>query len=133
MFYTYRIYYFDKELFEKGINKLKKHQLENVKLNGNKMTATIDVNKNSKIFLSIPYDKGWKVYVDGKQVKKEEFADLFMVINVPKGNHKISMKFYPRGLKLGFIISIISLGIIIYRERKETSKNAKKNKRKNNK
>ena len=128
----FNLYYFDEDVFKKGINKLKEHQLENIKLNKNKLTGEINLDEDSLLFLSIPYNEGWKVYIDGKKTAYRSIADTFMGVNVPKGKHKISMKFYPRGILLGTIISLLSIMGIIILQRKEVY-SVKEIKRKNKK
>ena len=128
----FNLYYFDKEIFKEGIEKLREHQLENVKLDKNRLTGEIDLDKDSLLFLSIPYNEGWSVYIDGKKTNYRSIADTFMGINVPKGKHKISMKFYPKGILLGIIISLLSVIGIHILQRKEVYC-VKKNKRKNSK
>ena len=66
------LYYLNMDAFKKAIDKLNDHQLEDVKVHKNKVSGTIDVDKNSTMFLSIPYEKGWNVYVDGKKVILEQ-------------------------------------------------------------
>ena len=65
------------------------------------------------MYTSVPYDEGWSVYVDGKKVKYREVADTFIGIRVPKGSHKITMKFYPRGLFCGIGISLVSILLMV--------------------
>ena len=108
------LYYFDYDVFKKEINILKQNQLENVKTNGNKLSAEINLDRDATVMITIPYDKGWNVYVDGKKVKYREVADTFIGINIPKGNHKIHMVCYPRGMIIGIIISFINLLLTIF-------------------
>ena len=128
----FNLYYFDEDVFKEGIKKLKNHQLENVILNKNMLTGEIDLDEDSLLFLSVPYDKGWNVYIDGKKTDYKSIADTFMGIEVPKGKHKITMKFYPRGILLGIIISLLSIIGIGILQRKKVY-NDKKSKRKNSK
>ena len=128
----FNLYYFNEDVYKEGIKALKQHQLENIKLDKNELGGEIDLDKDSLLFLSIPYNEGWKVYIDGKKANYRSIADTFMGIEVPRGKHKISMKFYPKGISLGIIISFISIIGIIVLQRKEVYC-VKKNKRKNNK
>ena len=112
------LYYFDDKAFSKIIKKFKKNQLKKLKISGNRVSGNIDLNKNSTLFLSIPYNRGWQIYVDGKKVSYKKIADAFIGIEVPKGEHKISMKFYPKGIKLGIFISFVSIAVIIIFQRK---------------
>ena len=65
------------------------------------------------LFTSIPYEKGWRVYVDGKKTNYKKVVDESIGIKLTKGNHKIEMIYYPHHLEIGIIIMIVSiLGLI---------------------
>ncbi len=106
------LYYFDEDVFNKVYNKLKSNQLKNVKVSKNKVTGDINTNSDAKLLLSIPYDKGWNIYDNGKKVKYNMIGD-FITLNLSKGNHKIKLVYYSEGLGKGMIISLVSLGILI--------------------
>ena len=75
--------------------------------------ANINVTKDNQIlYTSIPYDKGFKVYVDNKEVEKLKTLDTLLALKLDKGNHEIIIKYETRGLKLGIILSII--GIMLF-------------------
>lgn len=108
------LYYLDEEVFEKGIKELKKNQLDVEKMDKNEFSGSINVEKdNSMLFLSIPYEKGWTVLVDGKKVEYDKLYDTFTGINLNKGQHKIEMTFYPEGLDVGILLSKIGLVILM--------------------
>ena len=107
------IYYLDEEVFNKVYNKLRNHQLKNVVVKGNKVSGDIKVDNDSVLFLSIPYDKGWRAYVDGKKIKVNKIAGDFTGISLSKGNHHIKLTYYSEGLFKGIIISLISSGLFI--------------------
>ena len=106
-------YHFDEKAFKKQVDKLKKSQLKNIKIKENKVSGNIDVQNDSTLFLSIPYDKGWKVYVDGKKVKYKKVVDEFIGVDLDKGKHKIEMKYISPGFVLGLLVTIISSILII--------------------
>ena len=61
------------------------------------------------MFLSIPYDKGWKITVDGVQVEPLKLYDTFLGIPMETGEHQIAMTFMPQGLLPGAAISGVCL------------------------
>ena len=107
------MYYFDEDVFRKVYNKLSKNELKNVLVKNNKVSGNINVPNDSMLFMSIPYDKGWNAYVDGKKVKTYKIADDFIGIKLSKGKHNIKMVYYSEGLFKGVIISLISVSILI--------------------
>lgn len=109
------VYYINMDVFKKDIELMKKNQLMNIVIDGNKLSGNIKLDNDSVLFTSIPYEKGWKVYVDGKRVSYEKIVNEFVGIKLSKGNHKIKMVYYPHHLITGVIITIISIiGLISY-------------------
>ncbi|MBR6528197.1 MAG: YfhO family protein, partial [Lachnospiraceae bacterium] len=75
--------------------------------------ATIDVKKAGILFTSIPYEEGWTVSVNGIPTETKAFADAFVSIDLPAGQHTITMSYMPVGLREGAIISLASLAILM--------------------
>ena len=82
--------------------------------------AEVPLNTNPQLadgqavmFLSIPYDGGWKITVDGVPAKPVRLYDTFLGIPLSAGEHKIVMTFMPEGLLSGAVISGASLLILL--------------------
>ena len=85
----------------------------------NSFTSNIKTNQDALVVYTIPYDKGWKAKVNNKEAKIEKVDMGMMAIKVPKGTNKIKFSYFPYGLKLGLILTGISLvGYILYRKSK---------------
>lgn len=88
----------------------------------NGFSSVIDSTGETIALYQIPYDSGWSATVNGKNVKVENVDNGFMGIKINEGTNKIVFKYYTPGLKVGLIISIISLissgGYILYLKRK---------------
>ena len=106
---------FDIDRYEKAMEKLSKqtfkaeknHKLYNI------LKGKIDVKEDGILFTSIEYEKGMKVYVDGKKVNHKILLNTFIGLDLKKGNHTIEIKYIPKGLIPGFIISIFGLILAI--------------------
>lgn len=119
------IYSLDLEQFEEDINLLKQSQVDIKKAEKNIVEASVNVEDNNILFLSIPYDKGWNVYVDGKKVDYFNIAHGFMGIELEKGKHTIKMKYYSPHFWLGLIISLSSIVMLVVYEKLINNKNRK--------
>ena len=75
------------------------------------LKLNVETNLDGISVLQIPYDKGFKVYLNKKEVTPLEIDNGLMGIKVNKGDNLIELKYMPKGLKIGIIISLIS-GII---------------------
>lgn len=71
-------------------------------------TITNDVDE--AIFTSVPYDDGWQVMVDGKQVKTCSAAG-FLAFDAGPGEHHVTMKYYAPGQQTGMCVTIATAAI----------------------
>ncbi len=77
------------------------------------LAGTIDVGDAGTLFLSIPYDAGWTVKVDGEKVETKKLFDAFLSVNLTEGTHEITMDYMPQGFTAGAWITIGSLAVFI--------------------
>lgn len=73
----------------------------------------IHLNNDGMLFFAIPFDKGWKAIVDGKEEKPELINIAFMGLPLTQGEHQIELKFFPPYLNLGIVVSIICMVTIV--------------------
>lgn len=109
----FEMYNINHDLFESAYYYLQNYQFKYKKFKNNNIEGNITLDENMMIYTSIPYDEGWKVLVDGKEVETEKFADSLLMFKAGKGKHKIKIVYTPPLQKLGLIISIISIGILL--------------------
>ncbi len=57
---------------------------------------------------------GWKVMVDGKRAEVLTTYTVVKAVCVPAGDHQVEWKFDPLSYKLGFGLSIVTLGAVIF-------------------
>ncbi|WP_125589578.1 YfhO family protein [Companilactobacillus jidongensis] len=100
----------DYDEYESTIDKFKNNSLKvSSNLNHDVVKGTINVKQSSPLLLSVPYDNGWSAYDNGKKVKIHKVVDDLMAIDLDKGYHKVELKYQVPGLKLGWIISVMSM------------------------
>ena len=84
--------------------------------NENKITITefkeyyiegnINLKESKTIFTSIPYDKGWKVYSNGKEIKTYKINNSLLGFDLKQGENNIIIKYIPNNFDIGISISI---------------------------
>lgn len=65
------------------------------------------------VFSEIYYPKGWKMFVDEKEVPYIKADYLLRAVHVPAGNHTVKMIFAPEVIAKGKLISMIAFGIFL--------------------
>lgn len=78
----------------------------------NGFTSNIDSSLETLAIYTIPYDKGWKAYINGKQVQIEKVDNGMMAVKINKGYNKIKFSYFPKGLKGGIVISLLSICVL---------------------
>ena len=115
-------YRLDTQTLTEAIQKIKEQPVT-VSTSKNKVFATYDVQQDTSIFFTIPYDKGWSAYQDGKKIEIKQAQTGFMKVDVPKGKGTITLSFIPNGFVVGAICSFTSLLLFgIYNHRRKLSK-----------
>ena len=65
------------------------------------------------VFSEIYYPKGWKMFVDGKEVPYIKADYLLRAVYVPAGTHTVKMIFEPEVIAKGKTISLIAFGLFV--------------------
>ncbi|MBR6403565.1 MAG: YfhO family protein [Eubacterium sp.] len=98
----------DKNAFRTFVNTARKNPMIIDSMNDSYIKAHVDIGKDQVLFTSIPFDKGWKVYDNGKEVSVKAIADAFVGIELTEGYHEIEFKYSPPGIIVGTVIMIFS-------------------------
>lgn len=78
--------------------------------------GTINLAENKMLFTSIPYDKGWAVYVDGEKLPDENIVKMgnaLMGVKMSSGEHTVEFKYTPRGLVLGLGLTFFGIAVLV--------------------
>lgn len=81
-------------------------QCSDASAEGNQAFATLTASEDGFAVLSVPYNEGWTVTVNGESVKSYEVNGGMTGIAVKKGENNIVFSFAPHGLKEGKLLSI---------------------------
>ena len=85
--YNLMIYALKQNAFEEAYNKLADEQLNITSFSDNKITGDIDVIEDGILYLSMPYEKGWTVRVDGKKIETTKVLSSMLGAKVSAGHH----------------------------------------------
>lgn len=98
------------DVFEEGIERLQSRQFTPGVFEDGRVEGAYNAEEQTDLVLSIPYDKGWNVTIDGKEVAlSPAFGGGMSQIQVPEGSHRIEMRFQSPGFTVGCAASIAAL------------------------
>lgn len=86
----------DEEKFKQGYEKLKDGQIEYEKFDETYIKGTYTAENNEVLFTSIPYDRSWNVYIDGKKITNDDIikiSDSLLGVKTEAGTHEIVFKY----------------------------------------
>lgn len=109
-----KYYYMQTETFERAVAALRASEMSVDYCYNGRIGGTVTANEGDMLFTTIPYDEGWKAYVDGKQVKLKPFADSLITIPLTAGTHKIKLIYIPTGFIEGICISVIPGLLVLF-------------------
>lgn len=110
------IYQLNQDVIDDLYQSLNQDAFTVTSMNDTHVTAILDhQSDNELLMMSVPYNKGWKITVDDQPV------DAIPLLNgaftgVPltnKGQLKVELHYFPRGLIIGSVISIVSILVLI--------------------
>lgn len=102
------VYSINKRKFERFYNALADEQLEITSFADTKIEGSINAKEDGILFLSIPYEKGWRVYIDGKKADTFKVVGAMLGVRADAGEHDIRIEYTPEGFTLGAAISFLS-------------------------
>lgn len=119
-------YYLDQQVFEKVIQELKGREMQLEVFKDGYIKGSYTASKDGQLLLSMPYDSGWRIFVNGTRVEAKEGVEALEVIPVVEGENQIEMKYYVPGMEIGILLSVIGIlmfaGICYLSRKKVTDK-----------
>ncbi len=131
---SFNVYSINQNAFLEARDTLSHYKFDMTSFKESLIKGNITLDDDMMVYTSIPYDAGWHVYVDGKEVKPEKLGDALLIFPCEKGTHKITLKYKTPYGKVGLLISSTTLILIIvlpkYGNRLKMNKKEKKKKEK---
>ena len=106
-------YYLDVQALNSAFEKLSQNQFTIEKFNDARFVGTLNTSEdNACIQTTIPYDKGWNVYVDGVKVDTYKTFDALVAFDIgTQGNHTVKLVYSPAIIIIGGCVSVASMAV----------------------
>jgi uncharacterized membrane protein YfhO len=109
---TLPIFLFSADTLAARIGVLKQDSLTITRFDDNHVEGNIAAAQDELLYLSIPYDGGWSLKVDGQPREKFIVNGGMTGIFLSKGNHKVALAFELRYLAKGIYMSMF--GVLLF-------------------
>lgn len=110
---TMLFYKLDGAMLEKALDVLGRQPFEAQEYRDGYLRGRVQVEEAGDLLLSVPAEKGWTVWVDGKETVPETWAEAFIRIPVEAGEHEIELRYRIIGSGTGAVVSAFSLCIFL--------------------
>lgn len=127
-------YYIDGGAFAQNMTALAECGFEIDEYTEDSFTGRISVKSGRNlVFTTIPYDKGWRVTVDGVETETVEVLNSLIAFEASDGDHTVTIEYRPDAVKYGLILTccgilaFIPLAVtnVLKIRRKDTEKSKK--------
>ena len=78
-----------------------------------RIDGDVTVIQQGVLFIAIPFENGWSVYVDGEKTEMLKANEGFIGVELEAGVHEISLRYVCPGLIKGILITIFSIILFI--------------------
>lgn len=106
-------YRFLPEGLESVYNVLNRNSMELIRRTDTIISGRINTERAGLLYLSIPYDKGWTILVDGVKTEPYKLFDTFLGVRLGAGTHTVELHYMPQGLKTGGLITAGSIAFLL--------------------
>lgn len=106
------IYYVDMDVMNEVFARIQDTQMVmDATFENDDITGTITTkNDDQTIMTTIPFDKGWRVYVDGQEVETYETLDALVSFKIDDaGEHDIRFLYRSDAYNVGIVVTVVSL------------------------
>ena len=103
-------------------------QVDKKQTEDNVIQGTIHVRKDGWFITSIPYDKHFKIYIDGKETEIQKVNTAFLGCKIESGNHEVKIIYHAPGTTTGKVLSLIGIAgfvLVLVQEKRKQKNNTR--------
>ena len=103
------IYRMDMDVLREALAGLSRNHLEQVEYDSTHLFGRLTMEEPGRVILSVPYEKGWEVLLNGEKIMPALFGGTFMAFDLQPGEYELSMHYVPYGKNAGILVSVVSI------------------------
>lgn len=105
------IYRMDESVLEEALAVLSRDHLEEMEWGSDVLSGRISLDESRRLVLSVPYEDGWTVWINGEETEGELFGGCLMAFDLEPGEYEIRMKYRPAGAAAGIVVTVLSIAV----------------------
>ena len=106
------VYKLNMDMMKEALELIGRQHMTDVKVDNREVTGHLTLEESGRLVMTVPYEKGWKVYVNEQEVEPQTFGDAFIALDLEPGDYSIRMYYTPKGKTLGILVTLFSLVIV---------------------
>ncbi|MGN0592266.1 MAG: YfhO family protein [Ruminococcus sp.] len=107
------VYVLNTELLDQAYEQLQAGSIQLETFSDTSLSGTVHAQQDGLCYFSIPQEKGWHAFVDGKEVQTETVGGAMLAVPVSEGTHTVELHYQPEGFAVGMILTGISSAVWI--------------------
>ena len=96
------------ERYRAAVEALRREPLVLDSFREDRIRGRVAAREAGVLFLSIPFNRGWRATIDGQATAVHRINVGFVGIAIPAGDHAVELRFVPEGGRLGFAVSLLA-------------------------
>ncbi|MGN0335732.1 MAG: YfhO family protein [Lachnospiraceae bacterium] len=117
---SYDVKYGEEQFYALNLDELAKaaallsdRAADHISLKNGYAKISVNASENQRLFVSIPYDKGWKITLNGKETEPELFGECMYSIDLHDGTNTIEMVYHTPYLMEGTFVSLAGILLLV--------------------
>lgn len=103
------VFRMDREVLEEALQLLSARHMEDVVWESDFLAGRVTLEEAGRLILSVPYEAGWRVLVNGEETEGVLFGGCLMAFDLEPGEYRFEMTYVPEGARAGAIVSAVSI------------------------
>ena len=105
-------YTLNENIMNKGYSILSEQQMFIEQFENSYISGRVTATEDCLLYTSIPYDKGWQVYIDGEKADENsivKIGDALLGVDITAGNHSVEFEYKVPSSRIGLIITVFTI------------------------
>ena len=105
-------YRLDLDMLREVLDVLSEQHLTDVAYDDAHVSGHLSLAEAGRLVLSIPYEAGWTVMVNGVETQASLFGECLIALDLQAGEYEIELSYVPWGKGAGLAVSVVSLAVL---------------------